>query len=58
MIKLQGVVQEHRKKLMKLEKVLSSINSDKEVATLTDVNVDEIERLRDALKESMISHQN
>jgi len=58
MIKLQGVVQEHRKKLMKLEKVLASINSDKEVATLTDVNVDEIERLRDALKESMISHQN
>ena len=38
--------------------MLTQIHTDKEVATLTDVNADEIERLRDALKESMISHQN
>ena len=38
--------------------MLTQIHTDKEVATLTDVNADEIERLRDALKESMISHHN
>jgi hypothetical protein len=58
MVALQNVVLEHRTKLVKLEKVLAQINEDKEVATLQDVNVDEIERLRDALKESMVSNQN
>ncbi len=58
MVKLQTTVHEHRRKLAKLEKVLAQIHTDKEVATLSDVNADEIERLRDALKESMVSHQN
>jgi Na+-transporting NADH:ubiquinone oxidoreductase subunit NqrF len=56
MVALQNVVLEHRNKLVKLEKVLAQINEDKEVATLQDVNVEEVERLRDALKDNMVSN--
>lgn len=56
MVALQNVVLEHRNKLVKLEKVLAQINEDKELATLQDVNVEEVERLRDALKDNMVSN--
>lgn len=55
MTKLQTTVLEHRRKLVKLEQVLKQASTD---GIVPDVNTDEIERLRDALKESMVSHQN
>jgi hypothetical protein len=56
MVKLQQVVQEHGRKLVKLEKVLAQINQDKDAASLSEVNPEEVERLRDSLKESMVLH--
>lgn len=58
MVALQSVVLEHRAKLAKLEKVLASAAEDEELAAQQDINLDEIQRLRDALRESMIGHQN